>query len=68
MKKEKSQPEDTTGAGPGKDSYNTTSSGKDNAHRVSKPRQDGQGEKRGPNAGDSLWSQTDSEQEGANFS
>lgn len=52
---EKSQPKDTTGAGPGKDAYNTHSSDKNNAHRHSKKRQDGVGQKDSVNAGDHLW-------------
>lgn len=49
-------------AGPGKDGYNTTGGGKTgggetNAHRKSKARQDGVGQKDRVNAGDHLWNE-----------
>lgn len=55
-KLEKSQPKDTTGAGPGKDGYNNASPNKTgNPNRKSKTRQDGVGQKDSVNAGDHLW-------------
>lgn len=65
MKMEKGQPKDTTGAGPGKDSYQSKSSGQH--HQMPKKRQDGKGSGKGPNAGDHVWDMQDSLQEGENF-
>lgn len=66
MKKEKSQPNDTTGEGTGgslapqsKDSYQSKAKGQH--HQMPKKRQDGKGSAHGPNAGDYLWTQSHSE-------
>ena len=60
MNKEKSQPSDTTKAGPGKDSYQAK--GKGQLHQGGpKARQDGVNHKDSVNAGDHLWKHSNSE-------
>lgn len=59
MKKEKSQPEDTTKTGPGHDSYQAK--GKGQYHQKPKARQDGKNQTSTTNAGDHLWTLQHSE-------
>lgn len=52
--------EDNT-AKPGKDGYNTTGKGENNAHRKTKKAQDGQVEKNDEDGSCGIWKQSDSE-------
>ena len=53
---EKGQPKDTTGAHPGKDSFNSDNvHAKGNYHSAPKARQDGKTSKRGADSKDGLW-------------